>query len=178
MLLGSCASTLQYALDYPLTDQTISSSDSSLTARVPLGWFAATERNSSSPLQFFLIRDDFSAALSLRELQLDARSAEALDDDGAEFLAQLSLAFHRNDSTKPIIIAHPKEFNIGERELSAYETKSNTTNRRFVVFAMGKRFFECEATTLKRSSLPDHLVQLFKSQQALVSSLRMPGLKP
>src|SRR5262249_17273510 len=57
-LFMSCAASLPYATDYPLTEQTFRSRDGVFSARVPRGWFSSTGDTLVPALVAWLVKDD------------------------------------------------------------------------------------------------------------------------
>ena len=92
-LLASCAATLPYAIDYPLTDQYFHSRDNIFYGRVPTGWFSATDDTLGESLTVWLLKEDFSATITVREIKLDSLSRKQVDNEGLALLASMSRAF-------------------------------------------------------------------------------------
>ncbi len=86
-LAAACASSLPYSADYPLTDATLTSRDGVLTGRIPLGWFSSTEDSLAEALTAWLIKEDYSAILIVKEIRLDDLASRRVRKEGLRLLA-------------------------------------------------------------------------------------------
>ena len=170
-LLASCAASLPYSTDYPLTDRTFMSRNGIFSGKVPRGWFSSAEDSIAPALEAWLIRDDFAATLSVKELKLDRTSAREVAERGLQLLAQLSFAMQRGISDKASMIVEPREFEMGGIKYCSYEVSDTGKRKRVVVFSGKGRYFECEAMAVKGILSPEEIVRMFTAQQTLLSSL-------
>ena len=170
LFLASCAGTLPYPPDYPLSSEMFRSRDGSLSGRVPQGWVFSSEDTLAPALVAWLVKEDFSASLSLEEIHLDRLSAERVDSEGLELLARMSLQFQQGPAaaqfTEP-----PVEFKLGGTRFCGYEIIVKGERKRIVVFAARGRFYECSAAPLKGVWSDEELTRLFAAQQGLLSSI-------
>ena len=170
-LLASCAASLPYATDYPLTKESFRSRDGVLKGQIPQGWVSASEDTLAPALMAWLIKEDFSATLAVEELRLDARSRRRVEEEGLKLLAHLSLSFPQRTLSQPKVLDPPKEFNMRGKQVCSYEVESGGERRRVVVFSAKGRFYECKAIAVKGKTSPQEVVRLYTAQQTLLSSL-------
>ncbi len=171
LLFVSCASKLPYSYDYPLTNETFFSRDGSFYGLVPQGWFASTGDSLAPALSAWLVKEDFSAVLTLRELQLDQLSSKRVEKEGLELLARISMAMHHSDSSMTEIVVLPKEYSMHDRRFCGYEVHNGDRQERIVVFSAGGKYYESEAIPLKGQWQQDDTMKLFTAQQALLFSI-------
>jgi len=169
LIFASCAATLPYATDYPLTQELFHSRDGILTGKVPQGWFSSSDDTLAPALILWLIREDFSAALTVREIKLDQLSVQHVEKEGLELLAHISAGLH--DENLPVKEIETQEFKINENKFCSYEVGSGVKRKRFVVFFTNGKYYECEARPLKGIWTGTDLVRLFTTQQTILSSL-------
>lgn len=170
LILSSCAGTLPYSLNYPLTTETFHSRDGLFTGNVPQGWFFSSEDTLAPALLAWLVKEDLSAALAFEELHLDKLSAQRVDKEGLTLLAYMSLMFQQASSSTEVVVP-PKEFKMRGKEFCGYEITSGGEHKRVVVFTARGKYYECRATPLKGSWTTDDLIQLFTAQQVLLSTI-------
>ncbi|HMD14915.1 MAG TPA: hypothetical protein VKI62_09835, partial [Bacteroidota bacterium] len=87
LILASCAGSIPYTSHYPLSSDFFHSHDGMLTGKVPQGWFESTDDSIVSSLTVWLIREDFSATLLIKELSLDQRTEQQVRQSGLKLLA-------------------------------------------------------------------------------------------
>jgi len=170
LVLASCAGTLPYAADYPLTTETFLSRDGLLGGRIPRGWVFSSVDTLTPALLAWLVKEDFSASLSLQELHLDRLSSERVGSEGLSLLARMSLQF-QSDPAGAQLTAGPKEFKTGGKIFCGYEILAGGERKRVVVFAARGRYYECRAAPLKGLWSDAELARLFEAQQVMLSSL-------
>jgi hypothetical protein len=169
LIFASCAATLPYATDFPLTQELFHSRDGVLTGKVPQGWFSSTDDTLAPALILWLIREDFSAALTVREIKLDLLSSQHIEKEGLEPLALMSAGLH--DENLPTKGIETQEFKINKNKFCSYEIGSGISRKRFVVFVTNGKYYECEAQPLKGIWTGTDLARLFTTQQTVLSSL-------
>jgi len=169
-LFASCSTKLQYAITTRLTQERFISRSELFSGNIPSGWFSSIDTVHGNSLDVWILRNDYSAAIAFRELNLDQKSKEIVLKEGLDFLAELSKSFSITDSS--VMIRESKEFKIGENEFCSYELRSGTLVKRYVVFPVGNHFFECEATTLKGEWQQPSITELFTLQQSILASLQ------
>ena len=169
VLFSSCAASLTYSTDYPLTEETFRTRDGMLSGRIPVGWFSSTEDSIAPALTAWLIKEDFSATLMMKELKLDALSTEQVKKQGLKLLAYLASGLEEEHSSGEAI--EPKEFEMHGRKFCSYETRVGENRKRSVVFAARGKFYDCEASVAKGRWSDEEIKKMFTAQQTLLSSL-------
>lgn len=169
ILFVSCAASIPYSSDYPLTQESFRSRDGILNGRVPQGWFSSTDDTLGSALTAWFIRDDLSASLSLKELKLDRLTSQRVTSEGLKLLAHLSALFHVTQNAIPEI--KPEEFEMQGKKYCAYECGLDRDKCRIVVFAAGGKYYECEARAVKGTWSTNDFNSIFSVQQTLLASL-------
>jgi len=169
LFLWSCAATLPYAADYPLTGEHFHSNDGVLTGTIPKGWFYSTDDSVDASLAAWLIKQDFSAVLLIRELSLDRETSREVEREGMTFLATTSAGLHLDAAGESSI--QPQEFELHQVRFCGYEVPGHAGRIRVVVFTVRGRYYECEARPVKGRWTDDELKRMFSAQQSLLSSL-------
>ena len=169
LFFWSCAATLPYATDYPLTGEHFHSNDGVLTGAIPKGWFFSTDDSVDASLTAWLIRQDFSAVLLIRELSLDRETVREVEREGITFLATTSAGLHLDAAGESRI--EPQEFELHQLRFCGYEVPAHAGRVRVVVFSVRGRYYECEARPVKGKWTDDDLKRMFAAQQSLLSSL-------
>jgi len=168
-LLTSCAGSVPYPSNYPLSQELFHSRNSELTGRIPLGWFISTDDSIASSLTVWLIREDFSATLLIKELSLDQRTEQQVQQKGLKLLANLSAGFRTDQANATSI--DPKEFDIEGKRFCSYEIGSDAARKRIVVFTARGKYYECEARAVRGIWSSDELGHIFSIQQSVLGSL-------
>jgi len=169
-LLGiACAVHYPYVSDYPITPEIFRARDGNFTGRVPHGWFCSTDDTLAPALAAWLIKDDFSASLSIRELKLDPLTIKNVQNDGLSLLASISCGM--NGSGTPFRDNQLQEFSYGDKRYAGYEIGSGTQGRRIVVFSSRGKYYECEIRAMTGTWTPQEMNRLFTIQQSVLASL-------
>lgn len=171
-LIASCTASLPYATDYPLSENVFRSRDGNFGGNVPRGWFDSSDDTLAPTLLMWLIREDFSAALTVQELRLDRLSLQRVEREGLPLLARISAGFHPADKSVIPSSLELKEFELGGNKFCSYELPVSEGRSRVVVFGAKGKYYECEAHTLKGRWTGDELVRMFTAQQSVLASLR------
>jgi len=169
VVLWSCAATLPYATDYPLSGELFHSNDGVLTGSVPRGWFASTDDSVDASLSAWLIKQDFSAVLLIRELSLDRETIRNVDKEGITYLATTSAGLHITAAREPVIDL--QEFELHRVRFCGYEVPGSAGRIRVVVFEVRGKYYECEARPVKGAWSGDELKRMFTAQQSVLASL-------
>jgi hypothetical protein len=169
LLLASCAASIPYGTDYPLTNDIVHSRDGILSGNVPSGWFSSTEDTIGSALTILLMSEDVSATLTVKELKLDRLAAELVGDQGLKLLALLSGSFH--EELPPGSTTEPKEFELRGKKFCSYEIANEKSRKRAVVFSAKGRYYECEAKAVPGTWSDEQYARTFSVQQSFLSSL-------
>ena len=168
-LLASCSSSIPYTNDYPLTQQRVVFRDGLIAGLIPQGWFASDDDSLASLVEAWLVTEDLSATLGVRELKLDRLSSERVKGEGMQLLASLTIAMN-DDLTLKNSEVH--DFEIQGRRYAAYESTSKEgKQQRVVVFSAKGKYYECRVLTSPIATA-DQLSRLFNAQQTFVSTLR------
>ena len=170
LVFFSCAAKLPYSLNYPLTQETFRSHDGSFVGLIPQGWFSASEDTLAAAQLAWLVKEDFSAVLTVHELHLDRLTLARVQKEGLALLGQISLSMHADDLFSSVII-QPKEFSMSGKNFCGYEVKDNIGQKRIVVFSVNGKFYESEAVPVKGMWKPEETEKLFMAQQAFLSTL-------
>ncbi len=172
LIFASCAGSAPYTSHYPLSADFFHSHDGTLTGKLPQGWFESTDDSIVSSLTVWLIREDFSATLLIKELSLDQRTEQQVRQNGLKLLANVSAGFQSDLADRGTATGiDPKEFDIDGKQFCSYETGSAMARKRIVVFMARGKYYECEARALKGNWTADDLNRMFSIQQSVLGSL-------
>ncbi len=171
IVLSSCAASLPYSLDYPMTNETFTSRDDSFTGQVPSGWFPSIVDTLPSPVKVWLLKEDFSASFSIEELNLDQLSRQRVDREGGKLLSQFSQAFRLQNTPSEKLFTRQKEFKIQGKEFYGYEISRPSERLRVVVFSYRQKYYECIVTTVSGTSSDEEFKRLCTAQQTVLSTL-------
>jgi hypothetical protein len=169
IILVSCSAKLPYASNYPLTGEIFQSRDGMLKGKVPSGWFKSTDDSLAPALSVWLLKEDLSATVIVRELNVDSLTAMRIRSEGLKLLAILSAGYQGLNIEKDIF--NLKDYSDGGKKYCSYEIGLENNRRRVVVFKAFNRFYECEARVLKGEWKTDDMRRLFSVQQTVLSSL-------
>jgi hypothetical protein len=173
VVLSSCSTTyLPYPYNYPLRSESFLSRDSIFTGLVPRGWFYSSEDSLAPACAAWVVKEDFSATLAVRELHLDTLTAERVRKEGLGLLAKISMASQSDDPASIDNDNELKVYKMRKREYCGYEVTENNIRKRVVVFTAVGRYYECVAVPAKKSTSQDELTKMFTAQQTFLSSLR------
>lgn len=168
-LAVSCAVHYPYVSDYPLTPEIFRSRDGNLTGRVPHGWFCSLDDTLAPALAAWLIKDDFSAALTFREVKLDPLTVTNVRKEGLSLLASISYGMNGGDGA--VSKDRLQEFAYGSKQYVGYEIGTGTRSRRIVVFTSRGKYYECEIKAVTENWAPAEMNRLFTIQQSVLASL-------
>ncbi len=171
-LFISCAGSLPYASDYPLTDQIFRSRDNVFSARVPQGWFSSTGDTLVPALVAWLVKDDLSAAVGVKELSLDREAAHRVGKDGLGLLASIDAGLRTGGADSTRLVTTPKEFDLQGKKFCGYEISTGRNVTRIVVFSAGGRYYACEAAAVKGRASSEESARMFTAQQTFLSTLK------
>ena len=169
VVFASCAASLPYGTDYPLSNSIVHSRDGVLSCSIPQGWFSSTEDSLGTKLTIFLMNDDITATLVVKELKLDPLSLQQVELQGLKLLARLSASFHSEDSR--IVLPELQEFELRGNKFCSYELSQGENRARVVVFSAKGRYYECEARASHNNWTGEQYTRMFKAQQSLLASL-------
>ena len=169
IVLVSCGAKLPYPTDYPLTDEIFEFRDGMMKGKVPSGWFKSADDTLAPALSAWLLKEDLTATIVVKELMVDSMTAARIRSEGPELLAILSAGYQGLDAEKDI--SNLIEYSSGGKKYCSYETGSDNNRRRVVVFNSAGRYYECEARILKGEWKTAEVRRLFSAQQAVLTSL-------
>lgn len=169
LALVSCSASIPYSTDYPLTEQTFHSRDGIFSGKVPQGWFASVDDTSGISLIVWLLQEDLSTAITIKELKLDRLTSQRVKKEGLELLANISAGFQFENH--PRVDINTQEFTIGSKTFCSYEIASGNGLKRIVVFSVKGKYYECEAQVLKIGMNHNDIIRSFNAQQTVLSSL-------
>lgn len=168
LLAFACASRPPAAPSYPLSNEIVRSADGGLLARLPQGWSSGGHDTLPPGVAAWLVSEDRSGVIALRELSLDRLTTQRVRQEGLTLLARLSFAF-RTDSAHPAEKVPLTEYSLGETKVCAYELVAGGAWKSVLVTGMGGKYYECEATTANRA--PEATRRLAEAQRAFLGSL-------
>jgi hypothetical protein len=173
LLVWGCRAHLTYINDYPMSTATFVTRDGLIRGAVPEGWFISHEDTLVPTLTAWLVKNDFSASISLRELSVDPATARQIKNDGLDFLAKLSMKFHEAPAGRNVSSTQPNNFEMKGIKFCEYESGGPESRSRVIVFSASGRYFECEAQAAKSGWSEKDLNQLFRIQQSVIASLSL-----
>ena len=167
----ACAS-FPYPSDYPLSSEYYTSRDGFLHYRVPSSWFDATRDSQDSSDFIWLVRKDYAATISVREVKVDATARQQISHEDLEKLAYLTMSLTANDKFT-IQLRSPKTFTIGSTAFCGYELVNvpSMDTLRVVLVDTGTKAYEVTALVAAGNERVSAL-EVFSVQQAFLGSLR------
>lgn len=158
-----------------MTREIVRSLQGGISIQVPQGWFNSTDANIAPGLMLWLVKKDYTSAITLTEIHSDEIGNKQISADGLEMLASVSFSLKRERVQQPIQLMGSYEvFTIGTRKYCAYEYSNDQgrTIERVIVFGNAGRWFELSAVPFpKKGRFIDH-ENLFSVQNSLLSTLR------
>ncbi len=172
ILFSFCASAPYYSYNYPLTSELVYSSDKSLNALLPYGWFATNNNSNAKLFLFWLIKEDYSGSITLQEIYLDTSIQGRIKSDGLKLLAEISNGFKKESSDDYFLSKEPELFMMNGKEYWAYEYYADNTSKRIrvIVFQIGEKFYECSAVPLTGVWFEKDLKEMYEAMHAFVNS--------
>ncbi|HTK81617.1 MAG TPA: hypothetical protein VL633_04950 [Bacteroidota bacterium] len=169
LVLASCAATLPYPANYPMTETTVRSRDGILTGKIPGGWYSATEDSLGTGASLILINDNTDAVLSIKELIPDRLTSQRVERDGLALLANVGMSSRRE--TGGAATTEPREFELRGIQYCSYELSGADIRARVVLFRARGKYYECEARGGRRGLSGETYNNLFTAQQTFLGSL-------
>ena len=154
--------------NYPLSNEKAYSKTSNIYVDLPDGWFVA-EDNECNCTDLWIVKDDYSASISFRKINLDEETLNNLSGNKTEKVAGYCKIFIRTKLGESFDKFFNEEtFHLGEKTFTAfrYVNDKNQTVRA-VVFKHYDDFFESDALSNGLGDLND----LFTIQNAVLSTL-------
>lgn len=169
LIIAGCASEIPIRSDYPLSGQYFHSADGVFYGNIPAGWFDARGDTLGESLVVWLLTEDFSSAITIREMRLDQFTRERILDEGLAFLAKLDFA-SRDDEGKTML-KEPVVFKQRAKEFCSYEMRSRGGEARVAFFEAKRRYYVCNAYLLKNAGGDGVTGSLFNAQQTVLGSI-------
>ena len=171
LLMWGCRAHLTYVNDYPMSTTAFVTRDGLMRGMIPQGWFISHEDTLVPTLDAWLVKNDFSATISLTVLAVDPLTSQTVQKEGLGFLAKLSMKFHEIAGSKAVTFSQPNVFELQGKKFCEYEIFGPDFHQRVVVFPAGQKYFECEARAAKNGWSEEEIHQLFRTQQSVIASL-------
>jgi hypothetical protein len=167
IVLAGCGSH-HVSSDYPLGPENFISRDGILQYRIPAGWSDASNDAQSPLTVVWLVRNDYAATISVREVRLDPAARYDVRRAGIKKVAHLSLALSTGS-----LLRSPHIFAFGNTDFCAYEIMNPSTldTIRVVLFDTGSKVYEVSAL-LQGGTKQGTAEAVFAVQQSFVQSLR------
>lgn len=156
-----------------LTNETVKGNNSSIEARVPVGWYQASD-NQHNLIDIWLIKEDNSAVLNLIRLNIDDASVKEAGGSQLEASLKYSKTFKKASADYTFELAGENEYtSIGSFSagIYKYKTKSGATAR-VLLFVYEGTVYEITAAPAPKANLQNfNYEELFRAQNALLSSV-------
>jgi hypothetical protein len=150
---------------------TFSVRGSSLHGSIPAGWFSPSGDTLAPALVAWLVTDDYSSSISMREILLDATARRRIAKEGMPLLAMLSISF-RGEKTAAEPAQSTSAFTMNGRQYGSYESAAAGVRSHIVVFSRGGKYYECEAKQHRAGLTESAMEQLRRAQLAVLFSLQ------
>lgn len=160
-----------YPGNHTLTNETISSKSSGLTMRAPQGWFSA-EENENKIIDAWLIKENYSASLSLVPLNFDEQIKKTYDIDNLAEVLNISKLFKKAETGLAYKETGETEFfKLNSKNFAAYQfTGKNSKKIRVVVFRYADQYYEFSAIPAEGKSISEQ--ELFGVQNSVLASIK------
>lgn len=165
---------LLYSTDYPLSDDIAHSYSSSLTMKIPEGWFTA-EDNECKCIDLWLIKNGFSASLNLMPLKYDSLLIKNINGNELQVLFNYSKELKKSTLNEKFIQTKEDDFfEINGTQFAGYEYQGDEgIPIRVVVFKYRNKYFEFSAVpSQKISRQAINPEELFMVQQSVLASIK------
>jgi hypothetical protein len=169
LVVASCAASLPYNTNSPMTDVGVNSRDGVLRGKVPQGWFSATEDSLGSAVTLLLIHEISGATLTVTTVILDNLALQHIQSHGLTLLARISAAARSQEVD--VTVTESVEFELRGKKFCSYEITKGTMSSRVVVFSVEGRYYECEVRGGVNDAGRENLTRLFAAQQSFLASL-------
>ena len=159
-----------YDSNYPLTTQRVKSLSGEISVRIPEEWFSVTD-NEKQSFDLWLIKNDYSAAISFVKLNPDEQTLQHKKDDRLSLLLKYSKMLKRAENGNDFSVISDDEFfelnnlRFGSFVFSAKDFPKN----RIIIFEFGNNFYESTATILNSTDNNDF--ELFEIQNTVLKSI-------
>jgi len=176
LVLSGCGSSFNslYESNYPLTSHRIFSRAGTLSVKVPEEWFAA-EDNEKNIFDIWLVKNDYSASMSLVPLNIDEKISEEISISGVEGLLQISKSFRKLESSFGYAETLSSEFfEYNGIEYASYQyLKNNNLKERVIIFLYHRVPYELTVSCEISEMCDDQFMhELFIIQNAVLLSIK------
>jgi hypothetical protein len=119
LVVAGCGSP-PYATDYPLQTPYLTAKDGLLRYRIPFGWFDASNGAVGPKTILWILRDDYTASISVNTLAFDADARRGVKGPALFDLARVTMQL--TSSAKPTIVLRPPSMaKVDGKEFCWYE---------------------------------------------------------
>ena len=141
LLAMSCASTSRVP-DF-LSREYFTSKDGLVRYRLPLGWLNASDDPPSSSDIIWLVRDDFAATISMKEVVVDEQTRREIDRSGLGRIAELTLALVSGERGVNVVNPPVSGWSHGMRVCRyEYATGSSSDTASVILIDNGEKVYE------------------------------------
>jgi len=161
-----------YEADYPMTADPAYSLSTPLVLKIPKGWFTA-EDNDCNCIDIWLIRDDFSATMSLTLFNVTSSDSSQIVKATLEDALKFSKKFKEAElKDKFSILGNDEFFFLNNKRFAAYSYLGDENLPiRIVVFDYSDKYFEFSAVPAKSIGKGEvNPQELFRVQQSVLAS--------
>ncbi|MFH1197220.1 MAG: hypothetical protein V1720_16095 [bacterium] len=157
--------------NYTLTNEIITAKSSGLTMRVPQGWFSA-EENENKIIDAWLIKDNYSASISLVPLSFDEQIKNKYDIDDLTGVLNISQLFKKAETGSTYKETGETEFfKLNSIDIAAYQFLGKDTQKiRVAIFQYDNQYYEFTAMPANGKNISEQ--ELFGVQNSVLSSIK------
>lgn len=150
LFVMACASTPRVS-ESLFNKEHLTSRNGMLRYRLPTGWLNVTNDSIPSSSEIWVVRNDFAATLSVREVVIDAGTRSETRRAGMNRVAELMLALVSGEGGITVVTP-PAESSLNGRRVSTYEYTSDGPGDRVHIILMdtGTKVYEVRMLMTKR----------------------------
>ncbi|MBU0559996.1 MAG: hypothetical protein ABIG69_04810 [Bacteroidota bacterium] len=148
-----CAGTKRVEQNSVLSSQIVFNQSKSISANVPLHWFAP-EANDSSGIDLWLVKDDYSASIVIISINVNTFQTKSGIQSELDLVAKLFLAAKKAEGGKNFkLIRDLTNFRLANKLCIEFEfLDKNLLSSRSIVFMYKGGFYSCTLKILKPNS--------------------------
>jgi hypothetical protein len=124
---------------------------------LPGGWADITSKSKQPQIQYWLVNNNFSATMVLRELQADSLSQKFLEKEDLNVVANISLLSKLPENNSDYRVTRVPAVIDEKRNFFSYAYSQKGLLRRVIVFKKGQKLFELELMQERASAEFDEL---------------------